>query len=215
MKPRLELLFLGVIPFFIIAFLSGCDSVSNHQGVMELVRSAETPVQQNTETVPVSPEPLVLVREQADGKRFYTRTRKDKMERFQCSSCHNGDKAAINEAKEVAHGNIILRHAAARTPDACDTCHNMQDRDLLNTGTGTKVDFDHSYQMCGTCHFRQKSDWIGGVHGKRIQNWEGTRAVFNCTGCHNPHSPRFTKRWPTTFSQPDPIAPAEKNSQTH
>jgi predicted CXXCH cytochrome family protein len=26
--------------------------------------------------------------------------------------------------------------------------------------------------------------------------------VFNCTTCHNPHSPRFEKRFPATYSVP-------------
>jgi predicted CXXCH cytochrome family protein len=26
--------------------------------------------------------------------------------------------------------------------------------------------------------------------------------VKNCTACHDPHSPRFQKRWPVTYSPP-------------
>lgn len=212
---RSIILSLVVITSVVFFPLSGCDTVSDHRGVNELIKKAESPLEENDKTAVFPPESLVLVQEKFNGNRFFTQTRKDKIERFQCSSCHNKGEVTINEAREAAHGTIILQHAAARTPDACDTCHDLEDRDLLKTGTGQKIDFDHSYQMCGTCHFRQKEDWIGGAHGKRIYNWEGKRAVFNCTTCHNPHSPRFTKRWPATFSPPDPIAAEEENSQIH
>jgi formate-dependent nitrite reductase cytochrome c552 subunit len=26
--------------------------------------------------------------------------------------------------------------------------------------------------------------------------------VYNCASCHNPHSPRFEKRFPATYSVP-------------
>ena len=39
-------------------------------------------------------------------------------------------------------------------------------------------------------------------HGKRVSNWAGERVVFNCATCHDPHSPRFEKRFPATYSVP-------------
>lgn len=215
MKQKTDVLFFLTIPVVLISFLSGCDLASDHQGLTEFIRNSQSPLKTTAAAVPIPPEPLVLVQEVPGESRFFTQARLDKIERFQCSSCHNGDNTTISEAREVAHGKIVLQHAAAKTPDACDTCHDPEDRDLLRTGTGNRVDFDHSYQMCGTCHFRQKSDWIGGAHGKRIQNWEGKRAVFNCTSCHNPHAPRFAKRWPATFSLPDPVVTQAESSRTH
>ncbi|NNF47309.1 MAG: cytochrome C, partial [Desulfofustis sp.] len=84
----------------------------------------------------------------------------------------------------------------------CIDCHHPEKRDYLEDKKGRKIDFDHSYQLCGQCHFRQKRDWLGGAHGKRVTNWAGDRVVFNCTTCHNPHSPRFEKRFPATYSVP-------------
>ena len=43
---------------------------------------------------------------------------------------------------------------------------------------------------------------VGGAHGKRLSYWAGQRVVTNCASCHNPHSPRFEKRWPVTYSPP-------------
>ncbi len=185
--------------------LSGCDGASGHQGVMETIKAANAPVEMIKATHEIPPEPLVRVSEEYQGGIFYTQARKDKMERFECSSCHTDDGATINDTREAVHGNIKLNHGAVTNPDACDTCHNMSDRNYLATEAVAKIDFDHSYQLCGTCHFRQKKDWVGGAHGKRIQNWAGKRAVLNCASCHSPHSPRFAKRWPATFSPPDDV----------
>jgi hypothetical protein len=40
----------------------------------------------------------------------------------------------------------------------------------LVTEQGMQVDIDHSYQMCGQCHFRQKKDWVGGLTRRALKN---------------------------------------------
>ena len=105
-------------------------------------------------------------------------------------------------AAEIAHGDIILDHGGQDKPLSCYTCHKKDERDFLVTEEGSKMDMDHSYQMCGQCHFRQKKDWVGGAHGKRVSYWTGTRVVKPCTSCHDPHSPHFEKQWPKTYSPP-------------
>lgn len=205
-----------VMPFLMvlsgmILTLSGCEGVSSHQGVMDIVSVADKPVEKGQVSTVIPPQPLVLVKAMHRGNTFFTQTRKDKMERFQCSSCHIGMENPINEAREVVHGNIILNHGAVKNQNACDTCHSLAERDFLAKDSTVKIDFNHSYELCGSCHFRQKKDWIGGAHGKRVQNWAGKRVVQNCVSCHNPHSPRFEKRWPTTFSRSDNVLPADDN----
>jgi len=108
----------------------------------------------------------------------------------------------VARAAEIAHGNITLDHGGQDKPLSCYTCHKKDDRNFLVTEEGSKIDMDHSYQMCGHCHFRQKKDWMGGAHGKRVSYWAGTRVVKTCTSCHDPHSPHFEKRWPKTYSPP-------------
>jgi formate-dependent nitrite reductase cytochrome c552 subunit len=136
------------------------------------------------------------------GRRFRTETRKDKMERFRCSACHNNKEVKITRAAETAHGDIINVHGRRGQPLACFACHKEDERDFLVNENGLRIDMDHSYQMCSRCHFRESRDWIGGAHGKRVAYWAGERVVRNCTSCHNPHSPRFEKRWPKTYSPP-------------
>jgi formate-dependent nitrite reductase cytochrome c552 subunit len=146
-------------------------------------------------------EHAVLVKEKYQGGLFWTQTRKDKVKRYKCSQCHNNKEVKIAQASEMAHGDIVQVHGGQKPLD-CFTCHKKDERDFLVTEKGAKVDMDHVYQMCAQCHFRQQKDWVGGAHGKRISYWAGQRVVKNCTSCHDPHSPRFEKRWPKTFSLP-------------
>lgn len=137
-----------------------------------------------------------------NGQTFWAETRKDKISRFKCSQCHNNSTVTAENAAAVAHGDIVLDHGDAQTPLACFTCHKEDQRDLLETQKGITVEMDHVYELCGQCHFRQKADWIGGAHGKRLHNWAGKRVAANCTSCHDPHSPLFKKRMPATYSLP-------------
>jgi formate-dependent nitrite reductase cytochrome c552 subunit len=150
--------------------------------------------------LPIS-EHTVMVKEKYQGGLFWTQTRKDKVKRYKCSQCHNNKEVKIAQAAEMAHGDIVQVHGGQKPLD-CFTCHKKDERDFLVTEKGAKVDMDHVYQMCAQCHFRQQKDWVGGAHGKRISYWAGQRVVKNCTSCHDPHSPRFEKRWPKTFSLP-------------
>jgi len=173
-------------------------------GVTEIYKNATAPFDNEALVDPVQPLPkdAVLVKTRYRGGSFWTQSRKDKIQRFKCSQCHNNKKVEIPRAAEMAHGDITLSHGGKTKPLNCFTCHIKDERDFLVVEKNTKVDMDHSYQLCGQCHFRQKIDWIGGAHGKRLSHWTGNRIITNCTACHDPHSPRFEKRWPRTYSRP-------------
>ena len=183
---------------------SGWTAYSRQGGVVQTYKNATAPFddEKSVNAVLVLPGNTVLVKTNYQGGIFWTETRKDKVERFKCSQCHNNKNVTVARAAEVAHGDIILSHGEKQKPLACFTCHKKDERDFLVTEKGLKVDMDHSYQMCGQCHFRQKQDWVGGAHGKRVSYWAGPRVVQNCTSCHDPHSPLFKKRWPRTYSRP-------------
>jgi hypothetical protein len=177
---------------------------SNQQGVASKVKKATQKLDKQGQvkiSIPV-PKNIVKVHEEYQGGIFFTEARKTDIKRFRCSSCHNDKKVSILNAADISHADIKVIHGDKDTPLACDTCHSQDDRDFLVTSKGSKIDLDHVYDMCGQCHFRQKKDWIGGAHGKRVTYWAGERVVKNCTSCHNPHSPRFEKRWPQTYSVP-------------
>ena len=195
---------LWMIISLLVVMLSGLSAYSDQGGVTEIYKNASAPFddQVSAASVIALPKDTVLVRTPYQEGRFWTETRKEKMERFKCSQCHNNKPVSVPNAAEMAHGDIALNHGSPDKPLSCYTCHNKEERDFLVTEAGTKIDMDHSYQMCGQCHFRQKKDWVGGAHGKRLSYWAGPRVVTNCASCHNPHSPRFEKRWPVTYSPP-------------
>lgn len=144
----------------------------------------------------------VLAKEQYNGRPFRVLTRKNEINRFTCSNCHTDKPVKVNEGTELTHGNINLNHGKGGEGLTCIDCHHPDERDYLWDKKGEKIDYDHSYQLCGQCHFRQKRDWLGGAHGKRVDNWAGERVIYNCASCHDPHSPRFEKRYPATYSPP-------------
>ncbi len=142
----------------------------------------------------------VLAREEYQGGSFRVLARKAQVERYPCSSCHTDKVVTARQGLELTHGNIFLEHGGEGRGLSCIDCHHPEERDYLEDKKGRKIDFDHSYQLCGQCHFRQKRDWLGGAHGKRVANWAGERTIYNCTTCHDPHSPLFDKRFPATYS---------------
>ncbi len=201
--PMFKTGLMGVMTLFIALGLCSHALSSEGGGVTERFKQATTPFDDSKVQAAMDlPGKTVQVKERYQGGVFRTDTRKDKIERFKCSQCHNNKPVSVNNAAKVAHGDIVLDHGGREKPLSCFTCHNREERNLLVTEAGVSVDMDHSYQLCGQCHFRQKKDWVGGAHGKRIGYWAGERVVNACTSCHDPHSPHFEKRWPTIYSPP-------------
>lgn len=195
------------ISFIIVIFLlisAGLNIYARDDGVRKKIREAVNPAKDEVSgnLNIYLPEDIVLVEEQYQGGIFWTESRKEKVGRFKCSGCHNIEKVTVSRAAEIAHGDITLSHGSSDKPLNCFTCHNKNDRDFLKSEKHLRIDIDHSYMMCGQCHFREKKDWKGGAHGKRVDSWTGDRVVMNCTSCHDPHSPRLKKRWPETYSPP-------------
>ena len=145
-------------------------------------------------------EKIVKVKIKKQILNFYVVTRKNKITRFECNDCHTNSEVTIKYAKLTTHGDILLNHGNSNL--TCISCHDKTNFNFLKTNNIMKIDFDHVYELCGQCHFEQKKDWIGGAHGKRINNWAGKRVIKNCTSCHNPHSPKFPVKWPKTYSAP-------------
>jgi len=178
----------------LLPMVSGASSGS----VLERIGKAEKFTKNSLDPQPAAHD-TVLSREQYQGGSFRVLARKDKIERFRCSSCHNEKPVTVRRGAELTHGDVSLRHGQFDSL-TCIDCHDAENRDYLEDKKGNEIDFDHSYQLCGQCHFRQKSDWLGGAHGKRVEFWAGERVIYNCTTCHNPHSPKFEKRFPVTYS---------------
>ena len=202
-SSKLRIKLIGICSATLI-LLVGLTALGEKGGVTQTYKNATASFddQKNVARAIVLPKDVVLVNTRYQGGRFWTEARKPKIGRFKCSQCHNNKEVHLVKAAEIAHGEIVLDHGAEDKPLSCYTCHKKDARDYLVTEAGTEIDMDHSYQMCGQCHFRQKKDWVGGAHGKRIAYWAGQRVVKNCTSCHDPHSPHFAKQWPKTYSRP-------------
>ncbi|MBK5208870.1 MAG: cytochrome C [Flavobacteriaceae bacterium] len=134
--------------------------------------------------------------------KFLIPERKSQIASFNCTECHSQPLDKLKEHKvgeKAAHWNIKLNHAGAETMN-CTTCHNKNDFDNLQSITSSSIDFNYSYKLCSQCHQQQFNDWKGGAHGKQLGGWAPPRVSNTCVNCHNPHSPKFEKRWPVRFN---------------
>ncbi|TNE47951.1 MAG: hypothetical protein EP343_17910 [Deltaproteobacteria bacterium] len=142
---------------------------------------------------------------------FFALPRTKALQRFPCSQCHDSTmKRGSMKRFRATHGSIQLQHATAGVL-SCRSCHDVNNMNRLKTPTGLSVSFDQSHLLCGSCHSQQVKDWAGGAHGKRERFWQGVRVVRSCTGCHNPHKPKFGKRWPKAFFR----IPKSRKAKSH
>ena len=191
--------------FFIIGWslLHPHVSAASEGSVLDRIGIATAPYDNSAvDSVQPITEETVAAKERNQGGTFKILARKKNIERYPCSSCHNGKPVAARDGEALTHGSVSIDHGREGSSLSCIDCHYRDDKDFLEDKKGQKIDFDHSYLLCGQCHFRQKRDWLGGAHGKRVTYWAGARVVYNCTTCHNPHAPRFAKRFPATYSPP-------------
>ena len=195
-KSSLLFLVLGAV------LLSGQNAIARY-GVLEQIKVADEPFDSmKIETAYQLPVKTVLSKESYQGGIFRVLARKNYIRRYRCSVCHTEKGPKVRDGALFTHSDIVINHGEADNKLTCIECHDERERDFLVDKQRRKIDFDHSYQLCGQCHFRPKRDWLGGAHGKRETYWAGERVVRNCTSCHNPHSPAFTTKMPETYSLP-------------
>jgi hypothetical protein len=156
------------------------------------------------DSVSVSATPLLSEIETLEvhvhGQRFLIPESKKQLKGFACTECHTGSLEDLpKRRKKKAHWDIKLQHADSHTM-ACTTCHNPDNMDQLTSLTGSQIDFDYSFRLCGQCHTQEYKDWSGGAHGKSLVGWAPPRASMTCVNCHNPHQPGFPTKWPVRFN---------------
>ena len=113
---------------------------------------------------------------------------------YPCDQCHESMEPNPEIRPLNAMHDSTLEHGRGRI--WCLSCHDLENRNYLKTLLDELVDIDEAYQVCGGCHANRQKDWFFGAHGKRIANWQGDRTLYNCTHCHNPHSPAIKARAP-------------------
>ena len=120
--------------------------------------------------------------------------RKSELFFYPCEQCHAAMEPdpTIRTLDTMHDGEI--EHGRGRI--WCLSCHDLENRNYLKTLLNEPVDFDEAHLVCGGCHANRHKDWYFGAHGKRVANWQGERTLYNCTHCHNPHSPAIKARAP-------------------
>jgi len=118
--------------------------------------------------------------------------------KLDCARCHEREGARDLMPSRTAHLTIQLGHPGGKYRN-CLTCHAPENPGLLALQDGRRATLDEAYRLCAGCHFMQARDWAGGAHGKRLAGWQGERVILSCTGCHDPHHPKFPVRRPVTF----------------
>jgi len=118
--------------------------------------------------------------------------REMKINNFPCSKCHS-DNTNTNVTFPLSkpHDKIQFNHM--KEVKNCSSCHHKKNRNELVLITGQSLSFNLSYLQCAQCHGEKFRDWELGIHGKQIGSWDKEKYRFNCTDCHNPHSPQFPK----------------------
>jgi len=115
---------------------------------------------------------------------------------YPCTSCHLGRKVVMADKRIAdAHQNVQPVHPK-QTGALCSTCHAADNVELLALESGERTTVDNSYRLCAQCHFAQVNAWAAGAHGKRLDGWQGRRAVMGCADCHDPHQPAVEPRIP-------------------
>lgn len=138
---------------------------------------------------------------QRDVPRFQVPLRKEELDMYPCSDCHEDEQPDPHERLlEDEHDDLDFDHGDGRL--WCYSCHNIEAPDMLKARKGGSIDLDHAYLLCGECHFEQERDWYFGAHGKRIGLWRGPRQIYSCPECHDPHSPSIKPFVPS----PPPLA---------
>jgi hypothetical protein len=124
------------------------------------------------------------------------RTGTPSLVQYPCTSCHMGRRIVLDDDRVAdAHQDIQPSHPR-ETGATCATCHAADDVELLALRSGERATLDHAYRVCAQCHFSQTDAWAAGVHGKRLDGWQGRRVIMGCTDCHDPHAPVLEKRLP-------------------
>jgi len=113
------------------------------------------------------------------------------IQEFPCSDCHDSFKQGkIQLPLKKGHQHIRKTHPMERSRH-CTLCHHSKKTDKLVLLNSASILMAQANELCGQCHGEKHRDWKMGIHGKQIGQWNGRKFRYNCTECHNPHSPKF------------------------
>ena len=98
----------GLLPVLLLIFAAG-PAYSAEGGVVQTYKHATAPFdnEKQVDAALSLPIKFVQVTESYQGGRFWTETRKDKIQRFKCSQCHNNKPVSVAQAAEIAQSIIL------------------------------------------------------------------------------------------------------------
>lgn len=117
--------------------------------------------------------------------------RKSEISTFPCHECHKTYDSQTIEPNALTkkHKDLTFKHNLEVMQ--CTFCHSRTEVDKLNLLDGTLISYDESFKLCQQCHGTREKDWREGIHGRLVGSWKGARELYNCTKCHEAHSPVF------------------------
>ena len=152
------------------------------------------PLRSHPQDEPPSSEPAESFTGYPDAPDFTAVPRVGELDHFPCSTCHAAMSPNPERRELMAPHPAALDHGDGRF--WCLDCHVADSRDELATLADKRVSFDQADQVCAQCHYDVHEDWVFGVHGKRVGNWQGPREIYSCAHCHDPHDPALRPRAP-------------------
>lgn len=116
---------------------------------------------------------------------------------YPCTSCHD-EREAQPTRRRLADYHRTRYDDLKHGDDAfwCYQCHALEDIDKLRMASGQLISFDEAWRLCTSCHGDKQRDFQRGIHGLTIGEWNGKKYRRSCTGCHDPHNPRFRSMTP-------------------
>lgn len=191
----------SIVLIVILVFASCKNKEHQYHNLNEKIEAKSANYSGTNISSEVYNETIKKIKISEGNKEFYISERKSQITSYSCSECHNQPIKLLKDTQvgKKAHWDIVLNHANKETMN-CNTCHAKDNMNELRSITNKAIDLNLSHKLCSQCHQKEGKDWVGGAHGKQIGGWAPPRLSQTCTGCHNPHSPSFEKRWPAQFN---------------
>jgi len=134
-----------------------------------------------------------------------------------CATCHDTREPNFNTNGGAQLKEFHLGLNYSHGDQTCLSCHNAEDYGTLKRADGRTLEYTDTMQLCAQCHGPQFRDYQNGSHGGMTGYWDlkqGPRERNTCTGCHDPHHPKFPQVMPVFPPKPiigEAVKPAGKD----
>lgn len=122
-------------------------------------------------------------------------------------------KVVIRQTEDYLHSAHARPSSKnqARVNAACHDCH--KGHDISAPGTQQRKESRlANHEVCGACHEKQKTDYLGSVHGKAIVDKKDEKSAV-CSDCHNMHAIGSPKSDPMKLSLTENCGSCHKDAE--